>query len=307
MAEYRLPHEIFYEIKEPITVEDVIESLLGTRNLLVEIGPLLEACIPGLKVDRIEVSIKEVSESSLKELYWIAIFGGFQPELDKEVPNMIEELTGITLAHSYHAVTSVLFLLMLFYGVDYAYKRISKIVEGTYIQTQLDGLIAEVATKFKIPEDRLRKVLDERYGKDRLRPLVKASLRVFRPSKQHGNAAMRIGGRRIEPRVVAEVPGDAQALDLEEPPQTRNLTDVEIELHAQDLDHNRHGWAAVVPSVSKQRARLELYPPIRPIDIYTLPKVRGDVIAVFKEGAKGQQVPAQYLLVRLTSPPAPTP
>jgi hypothetical protein len=74
MVEFRLPHEVYYETGERISILDVTEALLGTEELLTELGPLLEACVPGLTVERIEVSINEISEGSLRELMWAAIF-----------------------------------------------------------------------------------------------------------------------------------------------------------------------------------------------------------------------------------------
>ena len=83
---------------------------------------------------------------------------------------------------------------------------------------QLDGLIAEVAQYCGIGEDKLRDILETRYGRSRIKSLVRAMLRVFRPSKEHNNAGMRVGGRHIEPRIVSEVPGDAQMLGFDAPP-----------------------------------------------------------------------------------------
>ena len=84
MAEYRLPHEVYYETREPISISDVIESLLGTEAILKDMGPLLEACIPGASIERIEISVKEIAEGTLKEVVWTAIFLTFQTDLEKD-------------------------------------------------------------------------------------------------------------------------------------------------------------------------------------------------------------------------------
>jgi len=297
MAEYRLPHEVYYEITERASVSDVIDSLLGIEELLTEMGPLLEACVPGLTVERIEVSIQEVSQGSLKELIWAALFVAYQTDLEKEVPNLLENLFGIKTGHEYPTIVTVLFLLLTFYGLDFIYKRLAKLEEGNRARAQLDGLIHEAAGYYHVSEDKMRSILEERYAKGRMRQLIRASLRLFQPSKAHGNAAIRVSGRRIEPRLVSDVPSDAQMLEFEEPPSMRNLTDVEIELHAQDVDRTKQGWAAVIPSLSKQRMRMELYPPIRPIDLYTKTRIRGDVIVAFQPNAKGEQEPHICYLV----------
>jgi hypothetical protein len=283
----------------------------GIEELITEMGPLLEACVPGLAIERIEVSIREISQGSLKELMWAAIFVAYQPDLEKEVPNLLEHLFGTKMGHDYPTIITVLFLLLTFYGLNFVHKRLAKLVESDRLHAQLDGLISEAANHCQITEERMRRILEERYAKGRIRQLVRASLRLFEPSKAHGNAGIRVSGRRIEPRLVSDVPSNAQMLDFEEPPLTRSLADVEIELHAQDIDRTRQGWAAVIPSLSRQRMRMELYPPISPVDIYTKSRIRGDIIVVFRLNAKSEQEPYLCHLVRLrdqpTAPPqAPT-
>jgi hypothetical protein len=88
-------------------------------------------------------------------------------------------------------------------------------------------------------------------------------------------------------------------LEFDEPPHPKPMHGVEIELHAQDMDYVKQGWAAIIPSLSKQRIRLELSPPIRPIDIYTKSKIKGDVIILFRETKSGEQEPYLCQLTRI--------
>ena len=209
MVEHRVPHEVYYETDEPISISDVVESLLGIEELLKSTGPVLEACFPGLTVERIQVSIKEISEGSLREVVFAAIFLTFQKDLEGEVPKLIETLTGSSVGHEYPAITSIVFLLLLLYGADFAYRKIAGIAHSTIIQEQLDNVVTEICSQCSLSEQKLRKILDERFGKGGMRSLVRATSRVFRPAKRHGNSGFRVGGHRIEPRLVAEVPGDA--------------------------------------------------------------------------------------------------
>ena len=134
MAEYRLPHEIVYEIEHGASVSEVVESLLGTEEILTEVGPLLEACIPEITIEKITISVGEISEGSLKELVWASIFVAFQQDLEKEVPSLIDSLFNIHTGVKYPTITTVCFLLLLFYGADFAYKKISKLTEGSQIR-----------------------------------------------------------------------------------------------------------------------------------------------------------------------------
>jgi hypothetical protein len=114
--------------------------------------------------------------------------------------------------------------------------------------------------------------------------------------------------------VVAEFPSDAQTHEAEPGPVSNPLENVDIYLHAQDVDHNKQGWAAVVPALSPRRIRMNLYPPIDPADIYTKQHVKGDLLVESRRNADGVSEPVRVHLIRIheepkspktTSPPRP--
>jgi hypothetical protein len=182
------------------------------------------------------------------------------------------------------------------------------------IKKQLDGLIAEVAAMLHLQEDAVRRVLDERYLKGKGSNIQAASLKILRPSKNQANAAVRFDQRQIEHDVIAEFPGEAQVHEAEPGPVSEPLENVDIYLHAQDLDHNKQGWAAVVPALSPRRIRMNLYPPIDPADIYTKQYVKGDLLVESRRNAEGVSEPVRVHLIRIheapkgpTTLPRPTP
>lgn len=75
--------------------------------------------------------------------------------------------------------------------------------------------------------------------------------------------------------------------------------DVDIELHAQDIDRSGGGWAAVIPQISTDRLRMKLYPSIRPEVIYTRTKIRGDVVVISRATEDGTMEVYLFHLVRL--------
>jgi hypothetical protein len=104
-VEIRVPHRILYEISDAAPVADVIESLLGAEALLQEIGPLLEGCIPGLHVEKIQVSVRSISqESPLKEIFWAALFITFQKDLEADVPKIVEDIFGVHVPDQYDTI-----------------------------------------------------------------------------------------------------------------------------------------------------------------------------------------------------------
>lgn len=129
---------------------------------------------------------------------------------------MLEDMFGWKIGASYPAITSIIFLLVLFYGADFAYRRINKLLGRGDLAREVGNLTKELSARSGIPEDQIKAALDDQFGKGRNKGFVHACLSVFRPSKERGNAPMIVANRRIEPRLIAEVPGDAQMLDFDE-------------------------------------------------------------------------------------------
>jgi hypothetical protein len=298
-VEVRLPHRIVYETDGLVSVADVIESLQGADNLLRHLAPMLEGCVPGVTVESIGVSVQEISQQSpLKELLLTTLVITFQNDLTKEVPKLIDHLFGAHVSGQYDSIVTILFCLLLFYSVDYLYRQLPG-AGAPKIKRQLDGLVREVARECGIAEDKVRDLLQERYSKGRLKSLVHSTLGVFAPSKRQANAPLAIGNRHIDSETVASVPNDAQMLEFEEQQTTRPIENADIELHAQDIDRTKTGWAAVVKGVSDKRLRMELYPPIKPEHIYTKQRVRGDIVLLSRPNRSGEMEPYLIYLVRL--------
>jgi hypothetical protein len=296
--EVRFPYQIFYEVPADVPVADAIESLLGAERLLLDIGPLLERLIPELEV-QVRVYVREVSQHSLREVLLTALFITYQKDLEKEVPDLVNKLFGADLSE-HRTITAILFMVLLYYGAEFVYKLVNKTTEHSRLRHELDGLAHEVAQKFNVTEDRVKQILEERYSsRPRINLLGKAALRVFAPSKRQNNSAMAIENRRIEPRIIEEVPSDARALEMDEPPDMEPVENVRIELHAQDVDRAKTGWAAIIPEVSPNRLRMQIYPPLKPEDIYTKTEVVGDVILVSRRNESGNMEPYMFHLVRV--------
>jgi transcription termination factor NusB len=266
--EIPLSHKVVYEIEEAVSVSEVVESLLGTERLLKDVGPILEDCVPGLTVERIDVYITKIGrESPLREMFFAALFLTFQKDLEREVPNVVEKLFGIDVSDDYDTIVTVVFCLLAFYGLDFLYRQSRKLSERSRIQDQLEGLVKEVAEQTSTTEQHIRASLEKRYSKNRIRNLAKAALRFVDPSRRHADASIRIGARVIESEIIAEIPKDVEVLDLEEEELTEPYSGVEIELHAQDIDRQKQGWAGVVKEITPKRLRIHLYPTIKPEEI----------------------------------------
>ncbi len=297
--EVRFPQTIFYDVPANVPVADVIDALLGAERILLDIGPLLEHLVPDLEAS-VRVYVREVAEGSLREVLITALFLTYQKDLEKEVPDLVNKLFGVDTSH-HSTIVSILFIVLLFYGAGFVYRLVNKAADKNILQEQLGDMVRDVAKEFHLTEDRIKQVLDNRYGSapSRIKLLAKAAIRVFTPSKRQNNGAILIGDRRIEPRIVAEVPADTRVLEIDEPPNMTPIENVRIELHAQDVDRARSGWAAVIPEISQDRLRMQIYPPLKPENIYTRSEIVGDIILVSRRSETGIMEPYMFHLVRM--------
>jgi hypothetical protein len=301
--EVRFPHQILYEVPADVPVADAIDALLGAERVLLDIGPLLERLVPDLQI-QVRVYVREITGGSLREVLIAALFITYQKDLEKEVPDFVNKLFGVDLTE-HSTMATVLFVLLLYYGAEFVFKLVNKTVEHSHLRDALDGMVHAVAGQFHLSEEAIRRVLEDRYGSDsrggssRVKLLSRAALRVFAPSKRQNNAAMAVGYMRIEPLLIAEVPSDARILELEDPSTTEPVENVRIELHAQDVDRAKIGWAAIIPEISETRLRMQIYPPLKPEDIYTKATLMGDIILVSRRNEAGQMEPYMFHLVRL--------
>lgn len=298
--EYSVPHRVVYQTEDPIPVSEVVQSLIANERLLQELKPFLEACVPGLVIEVIRVTVRDISQASpLREILIATMLVTFQQDLAKEVPQLVEKLFGLPVTDQYDSLVTVVFCALVLYGIDFVYKKINKVTESNKIARQLDGLIRDVAADTGVSEDRIRKIIQEKYAKNKLNMLARSALQFFMPSRRHRNAPVLVGERKISSDIIAEIPSEAQIEDFQDDEASEILENVEIELHAQDVDRTKTGWAGVVPSISKRRMRMEVYPPVRPQDIYTKERIRGDVIVVSKRKDSGEFEPTVIHLIRV--------
>ena len=291
MAEILLPHVIVYDLERPASVSDVVSALLGAEQLLRETIPLLEGCVNGLTIERIAISVRHLSQGSpLRAAFYVAIVFTFQKDLEKAVPAIAEQILGTHVPADYNTILVLAFCLLLFYGADSIYSQVSKGAHSRRIRQHLDSVTKELAGECRISEERIKKILETKYGKSRLRILAQSAISFFKPSKPQDNAPVMISGRKIDRETIKEVPSEAEIESAEVPEVARPYKDVLIELHAQDVD--KHGWAGIVPEISPRRLRIELEQPIKLEDIYTKQKIRADIMLLSRKHADGSYRPS---------------
>lgn len=296
----RLPFQVIYETPESVPVSDIIESLRGTMMLAQEIKPLLELLIPGLSISEVTVTVTSIEQASpLRELFFVGLLGAYQDKLSTDMPNIVHDLFGISPPPELDNLISLLLITLVFYSGSFVFNATEKMIEKSKTQRQLDGLIADVAKMLHQDEHHVREIISKKYHRSGISNVFSAAQKFLTPSKNQNNASLRVGNRDFPRYVVAEFPNQAQ-IKMDEPgPTSYPLENVEIYLHAQDLDRNKKGWAAVLPSLSSKRIPMSLMPPLTPPDLYTRESVRGDVLIEARKNIDGEITPVRVHLIRL--------
>jgi hypothetical protein len=214
------PHQIVFETNEPVPIADVVASILGAEQLFRDIGPLLEICVPGLTVEKINLSVRSISqESPLKEIFILGLIAQFQKDIEKDVPQVIEKLTGGHIPAEYNSLISLIFIILAFYGIDFIYTQVSHGAFSKRIREKFDDLTKELSKETGLSEEKISSVLQTKYGRSRARVLAHSALGLFSPSKRQRNAPVIIDQRRIESPTIADIPNEAQ-IDAANVPET---------------------------------------------------------------------------------------
>jgi len=291
-----------YEIDGTASLSDIAQSLLSVERITKEVGPVLEGSVRGLSIEKIEISLRELTHASpVKEIFWLSVFVAFQKDLEAEVPTAIEQLTGVPVPDSYDTIVTVITLIIIFYGVDWVLQKIAPTGPSQKIQRMFNGLVDEAASGLGVPREKIIGTLEERYGGNKIRSIAKSAINFWNIAKRNPGSKVIAGTHEVGPDVISEIPSDLDVASYEAEEISEPFEDVEIELHAQDIDRQKQGWAGVVKSISGDRLRMTLYPTISPEDIYRQDTIRGDIILVSRRQDSGDYLPYMFHLVGLRS------
>ncbi|MBC7987071.1 MAG: hypothetical protein H7X93_10475 [Sphingomonadaceae bacterium] len=298
---HETPFSVRYLTDDTVPIRDIIESLQGVESVLGEVSRLLPSLVDGLKVERIEVRVREIAqESPLREIYLVALFLAFQKDLEQEVTEQITALTGWQVPESMDTIVTVLALVIVFYGVGAIKSLVLGKADDGPSERQLNGLIEELSNVTGKTQRQIRQLLENRYRDRTLwKRLANATSRFFLPSKRQDSAPIEVNQRRIERETVRDVPADYLVEHEADVKPSRDFFDATLELHAQDRDHAGRGWAAIPRGINDQRLRLKLMPEVSAVELWGNDIVRGDITVLY-ERVGLEMVPREIHLHRVT-------
>lgn len=289
MVQVNVPFSVAYQTEGRTAVSDVIEALKATDAMMQEAVSLLPSFIHGLKIEECSLNVHRISqESPLKEVFGVALFLAFQDDLEAEVPPMLEDILNITISDRYDTLVTVVFLMVVFYGVSFAKDAVLKKVEDHQSRQKLDELIGIVAQQTGKSAPAVRAILDSKFSKPTtVKRWVGNALSFFAPSKKAENAPIVVDRDTLGRELVRDVPSPILPDKVTDYDRYQPIYAVTLEIHAMDRDKAATGWAAVLPEVSDRRLRMKLLDPVSPADLFGRSQIVGDVVVVSKLTADG--------------------
>lgn len=299
MAELNVPLTISYETEGLTPISDVIAALQGADAAIRDAVALLPSLIDGIEIQRSTVNIRSVTqESPLKELIVVGIIAVLQSELSHPVSSAIEEMFGIDIPDKYNSIVTIVTMVVLFYGAAFMKDAAVKAVEDGALRRKLNQLADDIASRTGKTRDEILKILDAKYGTPSAsKRLIALVSNFFSPSKKPETAPVVFDGDRVDEDTIREIPFQAELDEPEDLERYRHFKGVDIEIHAQDRDKAKTGWACVPVGISGERIRMKIIEPLKSSDVWNRDKIVGDITVISKMTPDGY-VPSE---VHLTS------
>ncbi|MET3352338.1 UNVERIFIED_ORG: hypothetical protein ABID33_000221 [Xanthobacter viscosus] len=299
MAEIRLPLAITYDTEGPTPISDVIVALQGVDAAIRDAVSLLPSLVDGIEIQSISINVRSITqESPLKELLIVGLIAAVQPDLMSTVPSMLEECFSVDIPDKYNSILTIVTMVVLFYGAAFAKDAATKAVEDGALRHMLNQLAEDIANRTGKSKDEILNILDAKYGSPgAVKKLIATIKNFFMPSQKSGSAAITFDRDRIEPEIIREIPFPDELDAKEDFERYRHFRGVDIEIHAQDRDRAKTGWACVPVGISDARVRMKIIEPLTSKDIWNKNKINGDITVISRMTSDGY-VPSE---IHLTS------
>lgn len=289
---------LYYSNERGLEVEDVADSLLAFKALIQRTPDVLAQLFPTLSIQSVSVTVESVSSGSLLEDLLVKIVWGNQEELSKDTEKLRTTLNLRELLQNKKFMSILLFSLILGAGIHLLKKNGAteaqkQVIQGNQnnilvIGSQLTG-IAPLAI-----ESAINTVVSSNPS------VAREAMRVVGPAKKEEGASLAAGKQSevgLTPETIRAMPSFSPTDDEVE--SIEDLSNVEVQIRATDLDSTKRGWAAIVPALGDRRVKVHLDLGVSPAKLLARSAVRADVTVVFKREASGEKAPVLVYIRRI--------
>lgn len=300
MAEIKLPLSITYDTKGVTPLADVIGALQAAEVAIEDAISFLPSIIPGVHIEQSSINVRSLSqESPLRELFALTLIVGFQDDLKTEIPPMLEDLFNTKIPDQYDSIVTVMTMIVLFYGAAFLKDAAVKTVENGALRRQVNALIAQMSRSTGMTEDEVRAIFDAKYGKPGpVKRLAKAVKGFFVPAQREGDVPIVFDRKTVDREVIREVPYPQEFKDKEDFEKYTPHHEIILEIHAQDKDKIKTGWAAIPKGITDKRLRMKLVEPVTAQNLWTKDSVKADIIVISTLTADGY-IPSEIQITKV--------
>lgn len=264
----QFPHGIDYPDNDQIPLPDIAATLIAHERFLPVVVQLFEELLPGITVEDSSIYVDQLSAGSLHEHFFVAMLIVFQKDFEKEVPAILEHLTGQHIPDSYDTVVTVLFIVALYAVTSLILKRSkAKKADAPSSQIHIDYLayVNIAAEQLGVTSEKVEAAVSKAIGGRRGPSLARAAVDIFRPAKK--GRAGRIqprNTREISKEAVEEFPNALMMAELDKDTIPIPVPNARLKIRATDRDKADKGWAGKLVSddVSTKRLPVVLSPTI---------------------------------------------
>lgn len=293
--EITIGQHFYYTNKEPLSVEDVVDSLLALKSLLETTPEVLERIAPGLNIYRVQIHVNEILTGSLIEDFIVKFFWGNQECLATDIERARDALKIGMIMENKKLLACIVIALILGGGIYLLNKSGASEEQRAILQGNQNTVIVIGADLAGMSPEDFKSIIDSTVAKNANVP--KDAVNSVKPAKREDGASIQTNQSSeisIDNRAVKAMPSYLPENDEVE--SVEDFKSVEISIRATDLDSTKRGWAAVLPSISDRRTKLHLDPNIKTDELMKNPQFKGDVTVVFKYNEKGEKYPSLVFL-----------
>lgn len=296
-------HRIFYSNQHAVPAVEIADALLALDRLVQRIPNVMRLAVPRTPKIKARLYVEQVESGSLQEDIIVALGFGSKEEMDTTLAMWRKKL-GIDLKTRAGVIRAILYGLVaigVYHAIGVGVQKVFSPTPEQKAQMEVshNTIIQIGAGELQMTPEQFSAVLKAVPNQNKN---AADAVRFIAPAKRDAKADIVIDGDAtvsFPTDYIAATPTDFQ------PPDTSDFNvanDVAIELRALDLDSTSSGWAAVIPSISPRRVKLELAETIKPADLFGRKFITGDVEITSKKNKAGQPDVRGYRLIQVQNP-----
>lgn len=246
-----------------------------------------------------------MQESPLQQTFVVALVAAYQRQLERDVPKIITDLTGIEVPDQYHTLLTVLVMMVAVYGISKAIELLFPSRGKDELEKNYRSLVVVAGDLIQTPPNEIETAVRSRYSGKKLSQITSLVRGFFAPTAGREHAKiMGPAGVEIGAPALSQIP----QLAIPETVEDTEKTDTQFEyskrivIHAMDRDRGKLGWAAHIPSLFDDRVPMKLEKGIDPLSLFGKKQIIGDVLIVYRVDEADNRVPSEVHLLRISPP-----